>query len=66
MVLELSLGDRVTTKKNHPCGGNTWIVTRVGADVKIKCATCGRVVMLDRAELAKRVKKIERIQENNE
>lgn len=53
-----SVGDRVITKKNHPCGGNVWTVVRSGADFKIKCEKCGRVVMLTYDELTKRVKKV--------
>ena len=41
-----SLGDKVTTKKKHPCGGDVWTIVRLGADVKIRCDKCGRVVML--------------------
>ena len=63
-MLELSLGDQITTKKPHPCGSYTWTVTRVGADIKIKCNGCDRIVMMDRADLAKRVKKIERSVDN--
>ncbi len=50
------IGTVVTTKKNHPCGGNRWEVVRVGADYKIRCLTCGRVVMLTPDELKKRVR----------
>lgn len=50
------LGEKITTKKNHPCGGNTWEIVRNGADYKIKCLTCGRVVMLTPDELKKRTK----------
>ena len=60
MILEIDLGDIITTKKQHPCGSITWTVIRVGADIKIKCRGCGHIVMMDRADLAKRVKKIER------
>ncbi|MBO5045697.1 MAG: DUF951 domain-containing protein [Clostridia bacterium] len=52
-----ALGDRVETKKPHPCGGKTWEVVRTGADYKIKCLTCGRVVMLTPDELQKRVRR---------
>ena len=34
---EIRLGDVVQTKKNHPCGSNTWTVIRTGADIKIRC-----------------------------
>ncbi len=54
----LSLGDVVQMRKTHPCGSDRWVITRTGADVKIRCLGCGRVVMLDRPEFEKRVRKI--------
>ncbi len=54
----LHIGDLVQMRKPHPCGSDRWVVTRVGADVKIKCEGCGRVVMLDRPVFEKRLKKI--------
>lgn len=54
----LNLGDIIQTKKKHPCGSDRWVITRVGADIKIKCEGCGRVIMMDRPEFEKRVKKI--------
>lgn len=45
-------------KKGHPCGSNEWEVIRVGADIKIKCCNCGRIVMLERSKFEKSVKKI--------
>ena len=53
---EIRLGDVVRTKKPHPCGGDTWTVVRTGADIKLKCMTCGHVVMLDRVVFLKRRK----------
>ncbi|MBQ9322902.1 MAG: DUF951 domain-containing protein, partial [Clostridia bacterium] len=35
-----------------------WEITRVGADIKLKCEGCGRIVMLDRLEFLRRAKKI--------
>lgn len=58
MVDKFDLGDRVEMKKPHACGGNMWEITRTGADVKLRCLTCGRVVMLDRGEFVKRAKKL--------
>ena len=58
MIAEFALGDVVMMKKPHACGANEWTVIRVGADVKIKCARCGRIVMLDRAEFVRMGKKI--------
>lgn len=63
MVKEFFLGDIVDMKKQHPCGGYAWEVIRVGADIKIKCCTCGRIVMLPRNVFEKRVKKL--VKSNN-
>lgn len=53
-VLELRVGDKVTLAKPHPCGGLEWSVTRLGADIGLRCAGCGRRVMLERRELERR------------
>ena len=50
------VGDNVTTKKPHACGGDKWEITRVGADYKLKCLKCGRVVMLSSDKFHKAVK----------
>ena len=56
--MNYNIGDIVRTKKPHPCGTNEWQVTRVGADVKIKCLSCGRSIMLPRIEFNKKIKKV--------
>ena len=58
MIEAFALGDTVKMKKPHACGSDLWTVTRTGADVKIKCLGCGRVVMLDRLAFLKAAKKI--------
>ncbi len=55
---KFNVGDIVQTKKQHPCGSTEWEVTRVGADFKIKCVGCGRLVMLPRPKFEKSVKKV--------
>lgn len=62
---EYHLFDQVIMKKPHACGNNSWIITRMGIDIKIKCQSCHHEVMLDRHEFEKKVKKII-IGENNE
>lgn len=47
-VLELLLGDVVRLRKRHPCGGHDWLVDRLGADIGLRCLTCGRHVLLER------------------
>jgi len=51
-------GDILVLKKGHPCGENKWEVIRIGADVKLKCQGCERIVMIDRPTLTKRIKKV--------
>ena len=58
MALTFSLGDIVEPRKPHPCGGTKGEIVRTGADFKIKCLTCGRVVMLTPDELKKRVRRV--------
>ena len=55
---EIRLGDKVKMRKTHPCGSDEWSVIRIGADIKIKCLGCSRIVMMDRADFMKRMKKI--------
>ena len=56
MVEEIRLGDVVLTRKQHPCGSSEWTVIRTGADIKLRCMTCGHIVMLDRVAFLKRRK----------
>ena len=55
---EIRIGDVIQTRKPHPCGSSEWTVTRIGADIKMRCSGCGRVVMLDRETFLKRRKKL--------
>lgn len=66
MIKEFNLGDIVQTRKQHPCGSNEWEIIRLGADIKIKCLGCGRIVMMPRSQFEKAVKKIikSNVQEN--
>lgn len=52
-----ALGEKVVLKKKHVCGGDEFEIVRVGADVKLKCLTCGRVFMLDTVTFDKRLKR---------
>ncbi|PAT02546.1 DUF951 domain-containing protein [Candidatus Izimaplasma bacterium ZiA1] len=55
--MKIEIGDVLVLKKGHPCGENSWKVIRVGADVKLECLGCNRIVMIDRVTLNKRIKK---------
>jgi len=56
MIMDIRLGDVVRLRKAHPCGGYDWEVFRLGADIGIRCLTCGRRVLLPRSLFEKRVK----------
>ena len=57
--MDVSVGDNLVMKKEHPCGSNRFAVLRVGMDFKIRCEKCGREIMAPRAKIEKRIKKIE-------
>jgi hypothetical protein len=54
-VLELLLGDVVRLSRTHPCGEDTWLVDRLGADIGLRCRGCGRHVLLERSALERRL-----------
>jgi hypothetical protein len=54
-VLALLLGDVLRLRRQHPCGGDTWIVDRLGADIGLRCQTCGRHVLVDRRHVERRL-----------
>ena len=56
--MNLKLNDRVELKKQHPCGGKTWAVLRLGMDIKLRCETCGHELMLPRSKAVKAITKI--------
>lgn len=56
LKISIELDDILELKKQHPCGSNLWQVVRSGADCKIKCLGCGRIIMVDRLELKKMIK----------
>ena len=54
-VLTLLLGDVVRLRRMHPCGGDTWLVDRLGADIGLRCQGCSRHVLLERRTLERRL-----------
>lgn len=55
--LDLHVGDVVELRKTHPCGGVTWRIVRVGADIGAECLTCQRYVLLPRSRFESRIKR---------
>ncbi len=58
--MDVRVGDVITVKKPHPCGGREFDVLRVGMDFKIRCRTCGHEIMLPRVRIEKNIRKLVR------
>ena len=56
--MDFSVGDIVQMKKSHPCGGDIFVILRVGSRVRIKCERCGRDMDMDRIRLEKAIREI--------
>ena len=56
VLIDVRVGDIVRLRKPHPCGCYEWDVTRIGADIGLKCQKCGRRIMLPRGKFNKRMK----------
>ena len=66
MLPDIQVGDLLQLRKPHPCGGYLWKVYRLGADIGLECARCGRRVMLPRRDVARRLKKVLPNQQNEQ
>jgi hypothetical protein len=53
--LVLYLGDELRLRRSHPCGGDTWLVDRLGADIGLRCLTCSRHVLVERQTVERRL-----------
>ncbi len=64
MENKYELGSIVIMKKPHACKTNLWEITRIGADIKLKCLNCKREIMMDRLEFNRKLKKVGTKNEN--
>lgn len=58
MIYTFSTGNILEMKKPHPCGGARFRVLYTGSDVKVRCETCGREMVLSRLKLEKNIKRV--------
>ena len=58
MDKKYDLGSLLVLKKGHPCGENLWEVVKLGADIRLKCTKCNRLIIIPRIDLNKKIKKI--------
>jgi hypothetical protein len=49
------VGDRIELRRPHPCGGRTWAIDRIGADLGIRCERCGHRVLVGRRRVEERL-----------
>jgi hypothetical protein len=55
--IRLHEGDVIELKKPHPCGANSWEVTRLGIDIALVCQGCGHRVLIPRSRVEQRFKR---------
>lgn len=62
----VELYDVVELKREHPCSKRSKLfqVVRLGADLKIMCLGCGNIILIDRLQFNKRLKRIVEHQKN--
>ena len=65
MMMDIQIGDILIMKKTHPCGGDKWEVTRIGADFKLKCLKCGHEVMTPRFKAEKNMRSVLRAENSS-
>ncbi|MBR5409676.1 MAG: DUF951 domain-containing protein [Clostridia bacterium] len=58
--MDVRVGDTLEMKKPHPCGDKRFLVLRSGIDFRLRCAGCGREVMVPRSKIERSIKKIVR------
>ena len=63
--MKYDLGSLVEMKKPHACiikstgkKANQWEITRMGADIKIRCTNCQHIVMMSRYDFERKLKKV--------
>ncbi len=60
-IRKFEIGDILIMKKPHPCDKKAirFSVMTLGSDIKVKCLSCDREVMIPRVKLEKSIKSIE-------
>jgi hypothetical protein len=55
--MSLYLDDVVVLRKPHPCGGDSWRIVRLGADIGLRCTTCSHRVLVPRDAVERDIKR---------
>jgi len=56
--MNINPGDTIYLRKKHPCGSNEWEVISTGIDIRIKCLSCQRYLLIDRFVLERKIKSL--------
>ena len=56
--IQYQIGTQVQMKKTHACGNDVFCIIGTGADVKLRCVTCSRIIVLPYETFIKRVKRM--------
>lgn len=59
-IKQFFAGDTLNMKKNHACSptAKKFFVLMAGSDIKVKCTSCGREMIIPRIKLEKNIKSI--------
>lgn len=57
--MDIRVGDILTMKKVHPCGGDQWLILRTGADFRMRCLKCGHELMTPRFKAEKNIRSVQ-------
>ncbi len=53
---QVQINLRVRLPKPHACGANEWQVTRIGADIGVRCLQCQRILLIPRVQFERRAR----------
>ncbi len=54
--IQFRIDDVLRLRKAHPCGSYDWQVFRLGADIGMRCLSCGHRVLIPRRTLERRLR----------
>jgi hypothetical protein len=63
--MDIQVGDILTMKKAHPCGGDQWLILRTGADFRMRCLKCGHELMTPRFKAEKNIRTVTKVNQSS-
>ena len=63
--MDIQVGDILTMKKAHPCGGDQWLILRIGADFRMRCLKCGHELMTPRFKAEKNIRTVTKVNQSS-